>query len=227
METLFKKRNIISFILALILGVLLVGQFYAQENIRKVESEETSKTLAMKISIVSRKNEELRKEIDELREQNENYEKILRGDKDAGFLMSENLEKYKKVSGLNTIEGPGVELEIKGLVYSTYILDLLNTMRNIGAEGIVINNERIIYLSDFTQESEGISIDGEIYSQPYIFKVIGDKNLLYDSLTRTGGLIERIMQNNKNIRITVNKKESMQLPSYEKELEFKYAKIVE
>lgn len=227
MEILSKKRNILSFILALILGILLVGQFYAQQKFKEAESEETSKTLAMRISIASKKNDKLREEMSVLKEQSKEYEETLKGNMDANVLMMENLDKYKKISGINQIEGPGVELEIKGLVYSTYILDLLNTIRNIGNEGVSINNKRIIYSSHFTQESGGISIDGKVYSQPFIFKVIGDKDLLYSSLTRTGGLIERIMQSNKNINISVNKKDNIQLPSYNEELKFKHAKVIE
>ena len=77
-------------------------------------------------------------------------------------------------------------------------MDFLNALRNIGAEAIVINEKRI---------GPATGIGENTFSLPYRFQALGNKDILYEALTRRGGIIEQIGQGK------VEKKDNLLLPA--------------
>ena len=68
-------------------------------------------------------------------------------------------------------------------ITSTQLIDLINNLKNIGCEAIAINGQRLTGTS---------SITSGIFTPPMTINVVGDKDLLYNSLVRSGGIIEQI-----------------------------------
>ena len=63
------------------------------------------------------------------------------------------------------------------------LIDLINTLKNIGADAITINEQRI---NNYSSIAQGV------FNPPLVIKVIGDSELLYNSLNRSGGIIDQI-----------------------------------
>jgi len=81
------------------------------------------------------------------------------------------------------VTGPGIEINFDDKVSSTQMVDLINAIKNIGCEVIAINDQRVVLN---TSISEGF------FNSPTNVKAIGDKELLFQALERTGGILEQI-----------------------------------
>jgi len=126
----------------LLLGVALVVQFRTQGNLVKAVLSDSSTEQAMMLQSLVDSNAALRKEIDSLDEQLAQYRS---GDDEASIpSLVKDLNQTKIVNGLIEISGPGVRLTLGSFLAPEELLDVINELRNAGAEAIVLNGERIV-----------------------------------------------------------------------------------
>lgn len=181
---MLKKRDYyIIGITCLALGYILVRQFYLQQIVIKVTQPETGSSMALEVTELIKTNDKLRKEIDNLNGQLSKLGKSTVDLQAANEALNENLEHYKIVLGLTKVKGSGVEITFPQKIESTQLIDLINAIKNIGVEAIAINNNRF---GPYT------SIESGVFYPPTVISVIGDQELLNDSLIRPGGIIEQI-----------------------------------
>lgn len=191
--------NFLIFItIGVLLGFLIIQQFYLQKKITQSSQPENISDLAFQVLQLNKSNEDLKKEIGELSEQKDMIEKSLFDRNTATQTLDKDLAKYKIISGQVEISGPGVQIKIDRKMKLEQMVDLLNAIRNIGAEAISINGKRISY-------SKGIS--EKDFSPPYKIEVIGNSDLLYSALSRRGGILDEVAQGE------VLKKEMLILPA--------------
>ena len=131
--------------------------------------------------------------------------------------------------GLTDVKGDGVILNLKDnnsvslsnigpldnieyyLVHAGDLVEVVNDLRNAGAEAISINGQRIINSSAIYCAGNVIKVNGEKISSPIEIKAIGSPELLYGSITRPAGYIELLEQTGvivnvkKSTNITINK----------------------
>ena len=131
--------------------------------------------------------------------------------------------------GLTDVKGDGVILTLKDnnsvslsniwpldnieyyLVHAGDLVEVVNDLRNAGAEAISINGQRIINSSAIYCAGNVIKVNGEKISSPIEIKAIGSPELLYGSITRPAGYIELLEQTGvivnvkKSTNITINK----------------------
>ena len=131
--------------------------------------------------------------------------------------------------GLTDVKGDGVILTIKDnnsvslsnigpldnieyyLVHAGDLVELVNDLRNAGAEAISINGQRIINSTAIYCAGNVIKVNGEKISSPIEIKAIGSPELLYGSITRPAGYIELLEQTGvivdvkKSMNIIINK----------------------
>jgi len=93
-------------------------------------------------------NVELRAEAEKLGVQEEEY----RRSQAQGDLtdMATDLGRLRVFTGLSEVSGPGVELRVTAEIKPEYVQDLINELRNAGAEAIAVNGERIVANSPVT-----------------------------------------------------------------------------
>ncbi len=88
--------------------------------------------------------------------------------------------------------GPGVRLTVSdpdGLVDAGLVLDVLQELREAGAEAIVVNDTaRVVAQTYVLDDEQGLRIGGRQVSSPYVFDVIGDPSTLEESITFRGGV---------------------------------------
>ena len=194
----FKKIYLLYFFLAIILGLLVVGQFYAQENINAIQSKDEVASTAFAISAITDENAKLRENIEELLNEKDDYDKAINNQDLVG--LEDRLNDYKKSSGYFGVKGEGVEINISGNVAAYHFLDILNNLRNASAEAIGVNDIRIVINSSVTEDHGRIFIDGISIKSPYTVIALGNKDLLSESMIRTGGIINELDKNLTDVR---------------------------
>lgn len=219
--------SLVTFVIAVAAGFLLVGQFFSTNQVKEITAPDQQNNLALEVSILSDSNTTLRQEVANLEQKQRDYQEALLYRLPGTDVLQASLNQYKKVSGLQELSGPGVSLVIAGPILDVQLLDLLNTLRNIGIEGIAINGNRVIYKSAIRPQGLQITLDNQALTPPYRFEAVGDAELLVSSLEREGGILEQIKQVFPDASVTVTKKADVVLPAYRDPLTFRYARSVE
>ncbi|MFZ3496189.1 DUF881 domain-containing protein [Streptomyces sp. 5.8] len=120
----------------------------------------------------------------------------------------QTVEKERQLgilAGTVAAQGPGIVLKItdpKGQVQSDKLLDTLQELRAAGAEAIQINGVRIVADSYFSDEEDGVAIDGKKITQPYEFKVIGKPQDLEPALNIPGGVVQSLEKEQAVVTVT-------------------------
>jgi len=194
----------------------------------------TSRTLlttssAEQLAIISslvENNARLREEMEALEKQLSEYQQAT-GRAVLGPLVEE-LNKVKIINGLVEVSGPGVEVSIDGPIGVLDVQDLINELRNVGAEALTINGERLTLYSVVASTEDGaITVNATQLSRPYILQAIGQPEIMETALLRRGGLIATLERNYEGLAVSLIRREKMVLPVYKGAIEFVYASPVE
>jgi uncharacterized protein YlxW (UPF0749 family) len=173
-------------VLLLGIGVLTVAQLRAQRYLRVVTYDRDEQ--AVLLSELVDANRRLRAEIDLLTAQKDAY-----AEENRGAILEELVAELNRVRVLNgTIEvsGPGVELLLDGPLSALDLLDVVNELRNAGAEALALNGHRLVVNSVFVVEDRGlVVVDGHPVRRPYRLEAIGDPDTVETALLRPGGLL--------------------------------------
>jgi len=208
------------------LGLLLVAQFRTQ---RMTDSSLLSASSADQLLIIGslvENNTRLRGEMDTLEKQLSEYQQAT--GRAVLETLVEELNKVRIINGLVEVSGAGVEVSIDGPIGVLDVQDLINELRNAGAEALAINGERLTLYSVIAgAEGGGMTINGVRLSRPYVLQAIGQPETLETALLRSGGLIATLERNYEGLVVSVIKRERMVLPVYKGDTEFVYASPVE
>ncbi|MDO8120595.1 DUF881 domain-containing protein [Isoptericola sp. b490] len=99
------------------------------------------------------------------------------------------------LAGRLPAQGPGVRLvltEPGPHLSATLLVDVLEELRNAGAEAIQIDRSRITASSYILDTADGVEIDGVALRAPYVWLVIGDPNTLVPALEMPGGALASV-----------------------------------
>lgn len=177
------KKHFAIITVSIVLGFLAIRQFVLSQQIQKDVTSDTNQSLAYEVSELFNTNKNLKSEVDKLSSDLENLQKTYKDSKDASETLDAKIKKYEIILGEKEVKGNGVEIIFDKKIASVQIIDLMNALRNIGAEAISINNKRLLPTS---------SIAEGVFSPTVSIQAIGDKEILYSSLTRSGGIIDQI-----------------------------------
>jgi len=208
------------------LGLLLVAQFRTQRMADDSILFTSSADQLVIISSLVENNAHLREEMETLEEQLSEYQQAT----GRAVLESlvEELNKVRIINGLAEVSGAGVEASLDGPIGVLDLQDLINELRNAGAEALTINGERLTLYSTIVNTEDGmIAIGGTELSRPYVLQAIGDPETMETALLRNGGLLATLERNYEGLAVSVVKCERMVLPVYKGDIEFVYASPVE
>ncbi|GAA2723511.1 DUF881 domain-containing protein [Cellulomonas aerilata] len=102
------------------------------------------------------------------------------------------------LSGRLPAQGPGIELVVAdpdGRVPALTLFNVLEELRNAGAEAVQLNDRRIVASSHFVDTSDGVEVDGELLEPPYRWLAIGDPDTLGPALEIPGGALSAVRNN--------------------------------
>jgi len=207
----------------MILGLLLVVQLRTQRDIR--QSASTSDWEYVVAELIDN-NIRLRSEVTVL-----SADLYALQDAAGGGVILESLvdevNRLRIVNGLIGVSGPGIEVEITGPVSVLDLNDLLNEVKNAGAEALALNGRRLVGWSAIGSDGLHVTVDGQPIQPPYRLQAVGDGQTLQVALERPGGLISLLRQADRSITILVSQREEVTLPVYDQPLEFVYADLAE
>lgn len=131
---------------------------------------------------------------------------------------SELIKKYTIVSGKTDVTGQGIIIKYKPSDNEAKadmvkdLRDIVNEIKNAGAEAIEINNQRIVGTTAIEMVKNKIEINDTEVSENFIMKAIGDSNLMYSGLIRPGGTIENIRES--GVSIEINSENTIKINKY-------------
>jgi uncharacterized protein YlxW (UPF0749 family) len=138
------------------------------------------------------------------------------------------LNRVRVVSGKVEVSGPGIALLIDGPLSALDLQDVINELRNAGAEAIALNHHRLVVHSVLAVDAHGsITIDGQPLARPYLFQAIGDADTIETALLRPGGLISLFRRTYPNLVVQSTQYPRLVLGIYRPPVAFQYAQPVE
>jgi uncharacterized protein YlxW (UPF0749 family) len=102
------------------------------------------------------------------------------------------LDALGVLAGTVPAAGTGLEVSISdptGSVRAAQILDLVQELRDAGAEAVQIGSSRVVATTAFTDLAGGVAVDGVRQSPPYTVLAIGDGQTMSTALQIPGGVI--------------------------------------
>jgi uncharacterized protein YlxW (UPF0749 family) len=165
------------------LGFILARQFFWHKQVRSLTESDQEKELSLQVSQLFKSNKELVIEKGRLEKRYSDLHKAAIDEKTAQEALEESINQNEIIIGSVAVKGQGISINFTDPLTATQITDLINALRNMGAEAISINGRRISYTNGW---------DGKTFNAPYTIQAIGKSNLLKESLERRGGIMEQI-----------------------------------
>ncbi len=109
------------------------------------------------------------------------------------------------------------------IVHNSDLLQIVNDLKNAGAEAISINGERIVQTSSITCEGIIIKINNKKLGSPYVIKAIGSAATLETSLSIPDGYLD-IMKND-GVIVDIKKSDGLTVEKYDGVITTKYLEI--
>jgi uncharacterized protein YlxW (UPF0749 family) len=202
---------------ACVLGLLVVVQIRAQAGGDRLASM-SAQDLTFLVANLNAGNDDLRAEIAKLQRQLDQLE--LGGSRGATSVtdIRSDLDRIRAWSGLDPVAGDGIEITVTGPIAGPAIEDLINELRNAGAEAIAIGGVRIVAETVVGGVPGAASVDDTALSDPFTIQAIGTQESMTGSLTRAGGIIAQFAATYPDTTVDVAPKESMLLPATTRDL---------
>jgi len=209
-------------LVAFLMGFLVMAQFATQQRMDSKRAAASGADGALLISNLVEGNARLRQEIGELNAQMSSYRSAT--DQTRAQAMQDELERLEMLNGAVEVAGPGAQVTLEGPVTVLDLHDLLNELRNAGAEAIALNGQRVVASSVIAPMAEGgIAVDGAVARHPYTFAAIGDPATLESALLRPGGLLAVFANSREGLRVSVQRREHLVAPAHTPIGNFQYA----
>jgi uncharacterized protein YlxW (UPF0749 family) len=196
---------------AFLLGVLVVVQLRTQQAAPGLAGL-SAQDLTVLVANLNTRNDQLRKEISGLeRELGALATSQSRGETSVDQLRGD-LARVRAWAGLEPVFGPGVSVTVDGPLPGPAVEDLLNELRNAGAEAIGIEGIRIVPGTAVAGSDGALSVDGTLLPHPFEIRAIGSSETLTGSLTRVGGPVALVGATYPDVALTVTPLERIDLP---------------
>lgn len=197
---------------ALVLGFIVVLQIRAQSGAADLAGR-SAQDLTVLVANLNTRNDQLRGEIAAL----EGELGDLRTAQDRGQTsvdqLREDLARIEGWAGLLPVTGPGVRVRIEGPIHAGAVDDVVNELRNAGAEAIAIDGIRDVPGVVVTGDPGALTVDGTAAAGVVEIEAVGDPGALGGTLTRAGGLVAQLAATEPGAAVDVASVDSLALPA--------------
>lgn len=215
------SAGLVGFLLAAQLGV-------TQEAAEQLEAE-SEEDLTRILASLNEESAALSDEISELRLELAALESSAARDQLAREAAVRQLEALEILAGLVPARGPGVGVRIHdptGAFEYELLLDLVQELRDAGAEAIAVNDRRVGAATDFSSHRGRVTVDDEVVSAPYEVVAIGDPATLEVGLRIPGGAADTLGAL-EGVTVEVERRSEVLVPALERPPSFSVATPVE
>ncbi|MGB5824274.1 MAG: DUF881 domain-containing protein [Proteocatella sp.] len=233
------KKNLsrtLFFLFSFIIGVTLVMQFKLVESMNNGQSiPDKAAHLQVELTGIKERKSKLEKEITEVENKIAELNNSELKSNSLQESLKSDMEKYELQIGYEEAQGEGIVLELVLQDQETYdvlinnydlILSIVNKLNAAGAEGIAINDERIVAVTDFKYDKGELLVNSNPLKPPFVFRAIGNADTLEASLNIRYGILWEL-KNNFGINSKIEKSSKIELPMYVKEIVYKFAEVVQ
>jgi uncharacterized protein YlxW (UPF0749 family) len=204
-------------LVAAILGVLVVAQLRSQAANPGL-SNLSAQELTLVIANVNTRNEGLRSEVADLERTVASLTDAHdRGVSALGQLRSD-LAALEAWAGLTPVIGPGVSIRVTGEIGGEGVEDLLNELRNAGAEAIAVEDVRVVPGTVVYGGPGALSVENTPLLDGFEIRAIGSPQILTGTLTRAGGVIAQLTATYEGLTISVTPLDAVSIPASERDL---------
>ncbi len=156
--------------------------------------------------------------------------------------LENSIKEENKVLGLSEVTGSGIVITVNDnqkvslsnlltdpnelIVHDTDLMRIVNELKNVGAEAISINGQRIISTSSIECEGNVVMVNGEKIAAPFVIKAIGFPEALM-AVCRFAGYIDYLKEDrflDVKVETSDSLKEKITIPKYTGVIKFEYAK---
>ncbi len=220
-------------LMVLILTTVIFIQFKTinQTDITSLENMREDE-LRTEISSFKQKAEEISKKIEETDSKIAEYDEAITTDKEASEILANELEQQNNLLGKNDVKGNGVVITLTDTraqkITSEDLRQLINQLKEAGAEAISINDQRIVYDSYIVDiGTTFIRINGqESIVSPYVVKAIGNPTYLESGLSKKQyGYIDTKLEEGKDVSLV--RQDNILIKKYTGNLNMEYIKEAE
>ena len=220
-------------LMVLILTTVIFIQFKTinQTDITSLENMREDE-LRTEISNFKQKAEEINKKIEETDSKIAEYDEAIATDKEASEILANELEQQNNLLGKNDVKGNGVVITLTDTraqkITSEDLRQLINQLKEAGAEAISINDQRIVYDSYIVDiGTTFIRINGqESIVSPYVVKAIGNPTYLESGLSKKQyGYIDTKLEEGKDVSLV--RQDNILIKKYTGNLNMEYIKEAE
>lgn len=195
-----------------LLGILVVGQLRGQAGVPGL-SNLTVTELTQLIANLTAGNDQLRDEVGDLNSQEAKLKAAHdRGETTVGELTAD-LARIRAWAGLTAVSGQGIAITVNGPIGGDGVEELLNELRNAGAEAIAVDGIRVVAGVVVAGSPGQLSIVNSPLGDSFEIRAIGSPQILTGTLTRTGGVIAQVGATYPDARLGVTPVETMTLPA--------------
>ena len=197
---------------ALLLGLLVVVQLRSQGGGVGLEAL-SAQELTVLVANLNTRNDQLRTEIASLDQSLRALaSRQARGETSIGQLQTD-LARLRAWSGVSPVSGPGVRITVGGPIGPGAIEDLINELRNAGAEAIAIERIRVVGGTVVAGAVGDLTVEGRLLGDPFEISAIGNAETLTGTLTRSGGVVAQLAATDPEAQLTVTPLTNILLPA--------------
>jgi uncharacterized protein YlxW (UPF0749 family) len=197
---------------AFVLGLLVVLQLRSQAGDSAL-GQLSAQDLTVLVANLNARNDQLRSEAATLEgELNTLTSNQARGDLSVDEI-NDDLERVRAYAGLVPVAGPGVTISIDGPIDGQGVEELINELRNAGAEAIAVGDVRVVPGVVVSGPAGAIAVSDTALPRGFELSAIGAPDKLTGSLTRSGGVIAQFAATQPDITVTVTPIDRVELPA--------------
>lgn len=204
------------FAVGLVVGLLLIGQLRSQARPTEISSL-SAQELSQLIETLSSRNAELRAALSDQRDTLRKYEAAGPVGQSALQVSREDLRRITAFGGLAPVMGEGITLQVEGDLDAIALNDLLNELRNAGAEAMAVDQIRITHKSVAVQGPTSLLVDGRPVGRRFTVQAIGSPEGLLSTIERPGGIIAQLEQFI-DASIVASQSDDLELPATQTDL---------
>ena len=220
--------SIVMLVAAAGVGFLAVAQLGSTERFSQKLQAESEGDLTRILSDLTTTDAELRDQIGALKLQVQVLSTSSEQDTAASKAAEEQLNDLSVLAGTVAVTGSGIIVTIndpQSSIQYDLMIDLVEELRDAGAEAIAVNNLRVGAASWFGAGADAVVLDGRVLAAPFKVAAIGQPATLDGGLAIPGGALDSF-RTQKGVTVDVQRLAKVDLPPLAAPPSFRSATVV-
>lgn len=207
------RSQLIFGVILLLCGLAVTMQLAAQRDQRYTNLRQDE--LVGMLDDVSAETRRLEGEVTQLERTRDRLASGADADQVAREEAHARLDALELLGGTVRAAGPGIEItldDLHGKVTPEIMLNVIEELRDAGAEVLSVDDIRLVASSSVTQSATGaLQIDGVTLRRPMLIRAIGDRDTLAEATRFRGGLVATIEGERVQGRVSVAKRDRVEI----------------